>query len=150
MPKETANKKYILENERIITMNNMNQTNNNNHLNSLEYAGMESLLQRMIDIYENYLGIPEHDRTPAGEISRRTENGIEIFDGEYDLYRIENFAVKGFFPVDDTLVIVGYKLEGREIEDCCDLVPDVMIDVTEFLDEKYIDVDRLIEKVHQI
>lgn len=131
-------------------MNNMNQTNTRNNLSSLEYAGMEALLQRIIDAYENYLGIPEHDRTPAGEIIRRTENGIEIFDGEYDLYRIEDFAVKGFFPVDDTLVIAGYKLEGREIEDCCDLVPDVMIDVTEFLDEKYIDVDRLIEKIHQI
>lgn len=117
---------------------------------SLEYFGMESLLQRILDSYENYLGIPGHDRTPAGEISRRTENGIEVFDGEYDLYQIEDFAVKGFFPVNDTLVMAGYKLEGREIEDCCDLEPDTMIDVTEFLDEKYIDVDRLIEKIHQI
>ena len=117
---------------------------------SLEYFGMESLLQRIIDSYENYLGFPGHDRTTVREISRRTENGIEVFDGEYDLYQIEDFAVKGFFPIDDTLVMAGYKLEGREIEDCCDLDPDTMIDVTEFLDEKYIDVDRLIEKIHQI
>ena len=31
-----------------------------------------------------------------------------------------------------------------------DPVPDAMIDVTEFLDETYIDVDRLLEKVSQI
>ena len=124
--------------------------NERNTLTSLEYAGMESLLQRMIDTYEGFLGILEHDRTPAGEISRRTENGIEIFDGEYDIYQIEDFAVKCFLTVDDTLVMAGYKLQGREMEDCCGLVPDTMIDVTEFLDEKYIDVDRLIEKVSQI
>lgn len=122
---------------------------NTNELKSLEYAGMESVLQRIINTYEDYLGIPEHDWTPAKEISRRTETVIEIFDGEYDLYRIEDFAVKCFFAVDDTLVMAGYRLMGRESEECCDLIPDTMIDVTEFLDEKYIDADRLIEKISQ-
>ncbi len=46
--------------------------------------------------------------------------------------------------------MAGYRLQGKEIEDCCDFVPDSMIDVTEFLDEMYIDIDRLIEKIHQI
>lgn len=58
-------------------------------LTSLEYAGMESLLDRIINAYEEYQGIPEYDRTPAKEVSRRTENGMEIFDGEYNCYRIE-------------------------------------------------------------
>lgn len=126
---------------------------NNNHmrtneLTSLEYAGMESLLQRIINVYENYLGIPEYDQTPAREISRRTRNGIEINDGEYNLYRIENFAVKYIFPIGDTLAIAGYRLMDNE--DGYNLVSDTMIDVTEFLDETYIDVDRLIEKINKI
>lgn len=52
------------------------------------------MLLRMINTYEDSLKIPEHDRTPAGEISRKAEDGIEIFDGEYDFYQIEDFAVK--------------------------------------------------------
>ena len=119
-------------------------------LTSLEYAGMESLLDRLINAYEEYQGIPEYDRTPAKEVSRRTESGMEIFDGEYNCYRIEDFLVKCFFPIDDTLVMAGHRLTGSEKEECFDPVPDAMIDVTEFLDETYIDVDRLLEKVSQI
>lgn len=33
-------------------------------LTSLEYAGMESLLDRIINAYEEYQGIPEYDRLP--------------------------------------------------------------------------------------
>ena len=58
--------------------------------------------------------------------------------------------MKCFFPIDDTLVMAGHRLTGREKEECFDPVPDAMIDVTEFLDETYIDVDRLLEKVSQI
>ena len=113
-------------------------------LTSLEYAGMESLLDRIINAYEEYQGIPEYDRTPAKEVSRRTENGMEIFD------QIEDFLVKCSFSIDDMLVMAGYRLTGSEKEECFDPVPDAMIDVTEFLDETYIDVDRLLEKVSQI
>ena len=49
-------------------------------LTSLEYAGMESLLDRIINAYEEYQGIPEYDRTPAKEVSRRAENGMETFE----------------------------------------------------------------------
>ncbi len=120
-------------------------------MTSLEYAGMESLLDRIINAYEEYQGIPEYDRTPAKEVSRRTENGMEIFDGEYNCYRIEDFLVKCFFPIDDTLVMAGHRLTGRERKKNALIpFPDAMIDVTEFLDETYIDVDRLLEKVSQI
>lgn len=110
--------------------------NERKRLTSLKYAGMESLFQRIIDAYEEYQGIPEYDRTPAREISTRTENGIEIFDGEHNLYQIEDLAVTSFFPIGDTLVMVGYRLQGKEIEDCCDFVPDSMINMTEFMSDK--------------
>ena len=119
-------------------------------LTNLEYAGMESLLDRLINAYEEYQGIPEYDRTPAKEVRRRTESGMGIFDSEYNCYQIEDFLVKCSFSIDDMLVMAGYRLTVREKEECFDPVPDAMIDVMEFLDKTYIDVDRLLEKVSQI
>lgn len=65
-------------------------------LTSLEYFGMESLFQKIIDAYEDYRGIPKKVWTFSEEISRRTETGIEVFDGPFNFYCIQKFAVKKF------------------------------------------------------
>ena len=48
--------------------------NNNNikKLTSLEYAGIESLMERIVSAYEDCLGIPYEEQTPVSEITRRT------------------------------------------------------------------------------
>ena len=63
-------------------------TNRNNALTSLEYAGLEALFQRIINAYEDTLGIREADLTPVSQITRRTDRGIEVFDGAYDVYEM--------------------------------------------------------------
>ena len=51
--------------------------NNLNTLTSLEYAGIESLMERIVSAYEDSLGIPYEEQTPVSEITRRTADGNE-------------------------------------------------------------------------
>lgn len=125
------------------------KTNGTNQITSLEYFGMESLLQKIIDSYENYLGIPEKAWTFSKAISKRTETGIEIFNGPLNFYCIEKFAVKSFFIMDDSCVMAGFDSTNKSIDECYESSPEILIDVTEFLDSKYIDIDRLFEKVSE-
>lgn len=118
-------------------------------LTSLEYYGMESLFQKIIDAYEDYRGIPKKAWTFSEEISRRTEIGIEVFDGPFNFYCIQKFAVKNFFIMEDICVMAGFDTTNKTIDECFESSPEILIDVTEFLDSKYIDIDRLIEKVSE-
>ena len=119
----------------------------NKMLTSLEYSGLEALMQRIITAYEDYQNIPTEDQTPAGEIIKRSETGIVIHDGEYNLYLIEDLAIKSLFTYDSLCIMAGFKTEGKDLKDCSGNSIDTLIDVTEFLDEHYIDIDRLIEKI---
>lgn len=126
---------------------NEKEIDRNNTLTSLEYAGLETLFQRIVSTYEDYLGVPLEDQTPVPQIIRRTGKGIEIFDGAYDLYLIEGFAVREIYKQYDTCIMAGFHTDGQKIEDCFDNPSDILIDLTPFLDEQYIDIDWLIEKI---
>lgn len=122
---------------------------NNNKLTSLEYAGLEALMERIITAYEDSLGIPYEEQTPVSEITRRTAEGIEIFDGAYDSYILDNFAIKELTFKDRLCELKGFYLNGREIEDCED--EDYMIvDISILLDESYIDLDWLMEQIENV
>lgn len=116
-------------------------------LTNLEYCGLENLLHRIITTYEDFLGISNEDQTPIVETTRWTDNSIEIFNGEYDLYIIEGFAIKNLFVIDNQCVMSGFYTNGKEIEDFCNNTPDTLIDLTEFLNGQYIDIDLLIKKI---
>lgn len=116
-------------------------------LTSLEYAGMESVFQRIISAYEDYQNIPPESHTPTDQITRRTCHGIEIYDGEYNLYLIEDFAVKSIFTIENLCVISGFRADGSNLSDCQNSDVDTLIDITEFLDCNYIDIDRLVDKI---
>lgn len=128
----------------------MNLTNENmNHtLTSLEYAGLETLFQRIVNAYEGSLGIREEEQTPVSQITRRTERGIEIFDGAYDLYQVEDFAVKEIYKEGDTCILAGFKMNGRDMEECFDNDADIAVDITPLLDESYIDLEWLLESLN--
>lgn len=79
-------------------------------LTSLEYAGLGTLLQRIITAYEDYQNIPLEEQTPVSEITKRTDSGIKIADREYDLYIIEGFAIKALFPIDNDCVMAGFRI----------------------------------------
>ena len=130
-------------------MKRMNLTNENmNHtLTSLEYAGLETLFQRIVNAYEGSQGIREEEQTPVSQITRRTGQGIEVFDGAYDIYRIEDFAVKEIYKEGDTCILAGFKMDGQDIEKCFDNDADTSIDITPFLDESYIDLEWLMEQL---
>lgn len=128
-------------------MKNKGLVNRNNTLTSLEYAGLEALFQRIINAYEDTLGIREADFTPVSQITRRTERGMEVFDGTYDVYEIDGFAVTGLYKEGDTCKLTGFSMAGQKIEDCFDNEADVSIDITPFLDEDYIDLEWLTEQL---
>lgn len=116
-------------------------------LTSLEYAGMESVFQRIVSAYEDYQSIPLESHTPTDQITRRMCRGIEIHDGEYNLYLIEDFAVRTIFTVEGLCVMSGFRTDGRDLSECQGSGSDTIIDITEFLDCSYIDIDRLVEKI---
>ena len=71
----------------------------NRILNRLEYAGLEYLFQNIIATYETeYKGIIPCDISPVSQIIKRTGYGIQVADGCYNLYQIENFCNPGVFP----------------------------------------------------
>lgn len=122
--------------------------NNMNTLTSLEYAGIESLMERIVSAYEDSLGIPYEEQTPVSEITRRTADGIEIFDGAYDAYVLDDFVIKELTYQDGLCELKGFFLSGRDIEDCED--EDYMaVDISILLDETYIDLDWLMEQINQ-
>lgn len=132
------------EKEHKITMMDMKQ---NSILTSLEYAGLEALFQRIINACEDTMGIHEADFTPVSQITRRTNNGIEVWDGEHNIYQIRDFAVKAIYKEGDTCKLTGFSMAGQKIEDCFGNEADVSIDITPLLDEDYIDLEWLTEQL---
>ena len=118
-------------------------TNRNNALTSLEYAGLEALFQRIINAYEDTLGIREADLTPVSQITRRTGQGIEVFNGAYDVY-----AMNGLYKEGNTCKLAGFSMDGQDIEECFDNEADRFIDITPLLDEDYIDLEWLMESLN--
>lgn len=51
--------------------------------------------------------------------------------------------------MEDICVMAGFDTTNKTIDECFERSPEILIDVTEFLDSKYIDIDRLIEKVSE-
>lgn len=129
-------------------MNKNELTNRNNTLTSLEYAGLEALFQRIINVYEDTLGIREADLTLVSQITRRTGQGIEVFNGAYDVYEINGFAITGLYKEGDTCKLEGFSMEDQAIEDCFDNEADISIDITPLLDEDYIDLEWLMESLN--
>lgn len=123
-------------------------TNKNNTLTSLEYAGLEALFQRIINAYEDTLGIREADLTLVSQITRRTGQGIEVFNGAYDVYEINGFAITGLYKESDTCKLAGFSMEGQDIEECFDNEADISIDITPLLDEDYIDLEWLMDSLN--
>lgn len=119
---------------------------NRRNLTSLEYAGLESLLQRIITEYEENLGIPSEEQTPVNAITRRSARSIEIFDGAYDAYILDGFAIKAISYKNSICELQGFCLNGRDIEDC-EEEEYILIDITSMLEEEYIDLDWLMEQI---
>ena len=117
-------------------------------LTSLEYAGLESLMERIITTYEDSLGITFEEQTPVSEITRRTTDGIEIFDGAYDAYILDDFAIKELTCQDGLCELKGFSINGRNIEDCED-EDYITINISILLDEAYIDLAWLMEQINQ-
>lgn len=120
--------------------------NNMNELTSLEYAGLEALMERIITAYEDNLAISYEEQTPVSEITRRTAEGIEIFDGAYDSYILDDFVIKELTFKDGFCELKGFNLNGRDIEDCKD-EDYIAVDISILLDEPYIDLDWLMEQI---
>lgn len=119
------------------------------NLSSLQYAGLEYVFQKIIDTYEKeYLGAEPYDYTPISQITRRTSDGLLVFDGAFDLYMIEDFAIKGLYAIEDSCILFGFKMNS-EPEECCDRQSDLFVDITELADEKEIDIDYLLNKLEQ-
>ncbi len=118
------------------------------NLTGIEYAGLESLFQRIVETYEEEcLGIPHEDQTPVSQIIRRTASGIEVFDGAYDLYLLGGFAVRSLYVMDGHCIMAGFHTQGMDAEECFDREGDILLDLTEFLDESYIDLEWLFNKI---
>ncbi len=129
--------------------NNTTSLTNTSHLSSLEYAGLESLFQRIIDTYEaEYLGIEPCSHTPVSQITKRTSDGILVLDGSFDLYPIKNFAVKGLYAIGDCCILSAFRMDS-EPEECFDHETDLFIDITKFLDEHTVDMDYLLDKLEK-
>jgi len=118
-----------------------------NALTSLEYSGLENLFRRIVSAYEDHLCIPDEDQTPVSEIIRRTENGIEVFDGTYNAYVIGDFAVKSLYTIGGRCAMSGFDTNGMDLKECYQYKPDLFLDITEFLDMECLDFEWLMEKI---
>ena len=107
------------------------------YLTSLEYSGLESLFQRIVAAYEDYINIPEANRTKTQNRTSRTDDGINIDSA----YTIDGFVIDSLIIIGDSCAIGGYI--------CYDIDPKIYyhIDITEFLDMKTIDIERLLDKI---
>lgn len=128
-------------------MNQSKKVHETAPLTSLEYSGLENLFHRIISAYEDSLNIPCEEQTPSREITRRTPDGIEIFDGVYNAYVIEDFLVKELYPLEDRCVMVGFYTDNIKTSNYSGMFAYSLIDITEFLDEPYIDIELLLEKL---
>ena len=85
-----------------------------NHIStSLQYAGIEFLMERIIKAYEDSFNIPSEEQTPVFEITRRTLEGIEIFDGAYNVYTLGDFAVEELTYLDGKCELKGFFLNEK-------------------------------------
>lgn len=117
------------------------------NLTSIDYAALEGLMQRIMDEYESEMeGIP----TSAFGITKRTEKGIRIVDGLYDLYQIDDLAISGMEIYQDRVYLMVYPLSGCSLR-CVDPEKDeaIMVDVTFFLDQIFIDLNYIFQEVEQ-
>lgn len=132
-----------------INTNNTASLTNTSHLSSLEYASLESVFQKIIDVYEaEYIGVEPYDHTPASQITQKTRDGILVFDGSFNLYPIKNFAIKGLHVIGDRCILSAFRMDS-EPEECFNHQADLFIDITEFLDEPTVDMDYLLYKLEK-
>ncbi len=123
----------------------------NTKLSNLEHAGLEYLLQRVITAYETeVLGYTGFELTQAADITRWTENGLDIVDGMYDLYSLSGFYVSGVIVSDGCCALVGYKSENEDDYDNENDAPDVMVDITACLTQFHIDLDGILEQIERL
>lgn len=119
------------------------------NLSSLQYAGLEYVFQKIVDTYESeYLDTESYGRTPVSQITRRTSDGLLVFDGAFDLYAMEDFAIKGLYAVGDSCILSAFKMDS-DPEECFECQSDLFVDITELVDEKEIDIDYLLSKLEQ-
>lgn len=116
---------------------------------NLEYFGLETLFQNIINANEAAIGV-YGGYTKSIDITRRIPMGLEVFDGEYDVYIIGELAVAALRCYNGRYYLYGYDMRNREIENLgFDERPDVKVDISEFAESYHVDIDKLLLKIHR-
>ena len=117
--------------------------------NLIEYLGLETLFQNIINAYEESIGI-YGNFTKSTDITRHINVGLEVFDGVYDVYPIGEMAVSSIRCYNGRIYFYGYVLRSGDIE-AIDLeqMPDVSVDITDFAADYDINIGKLLYKIHK-
>ncbi len=116
---------------------------------NLEYFGLETLFQNIINANEAVMGICG-GYTKSVDITRRIPAGLEVFDGEYDVYTVGEMAVSALRCYNGKYYLYGYDMRNREIENLSfDETPDVKVNISEFAESYHVDIDKLLLKIHR-
>ena len=113
----------------------------------IELEGLEYLLARIIGAYERAAEIPEDQRTNVREITQFEADRIRIEDGHHDVYLLYNFALEEIFIQDKYCLARGYRVT-KDISDIYKETP-ILIDLTEFLFDYSVNLNRLEEKIYR-
>ncbi len=120
----------------------------NTAITPLEHLGLEALLQKIITAYEEeYIGAKPGDVTYIATNTRWTDRGIEIVDGGYDVYPLNDFLVRELILSDGCCILVGFKVDD---DFDVDHPLDSMLDVTEYQHQITVDIDKIIKKIEEI
>lgn len=83
------------------------------HLNQIEQIGLESILSQLIKDYETEcFGESTCDIT---EVTRYNSDCVDILDGRYDVYVMNDFAITSICCTDNGIVLIEcYPLDDNE------------------------------------
>ena len=108
-------------------------------LSPLEYEGLEYLLSRLINTYQEEiedLGIRR-----IRSCIQRTATGIQFLPNTKDPCRILGFILQGIYLQDGTCILIAHDTKEAGYP--------LLIDMTPFLNQDGFNIDLLIEKMYQ-
>ena len=117
--------------------------------NLIEYLGLETLFQNIINAYEESIGI-YGNFTKSTDITSHINVGLKVFDGVYDVYPIGEMTVSSIRCYNGRIYFYGYALRSGGVE-AIDFaqMPDVSVDITDFADDYDVDINKLLYKIHR-
>ena len=120
-----------------------------NITDKIRYEGLTSILQRIVTAYEDYLGLPLEFRTDIRTITLHGDNKIIVGNND-DRYAIEGYILTAITEQQDCCMLIGYKAKGSFSYNTNDIGAIRCIDISSFVDNSFIDIEWLIDRIKKL